>query len=58
MIEAEAAMRASLAKHTLADIADNVAGKVPARFRQETAAWFTARAGGRRRPGANAVGNQ
>ncbi len=53
MLQAEQEMRRALAEHSLADIAAGVAGKVPARFRQATSDWFTARAGARspgRRP--------
>lgn len=53
MCEAERAMRGTLARHTLADIAAGVASKVPAQFERATGAWFAERASARARRGAD-----
>lgn len=54
MREAEGAMRESLARHTLADIARGVASKLPARIERATGRWFASRASLRTRRGPNA----
>jgi len=58
MLDAEQQMRLALARHTLADIAAGVAGKLPAAQRQRTRDWFdertkTRRAGRRDSDGKN-----
>lgn len=53
MLEAEREMRLALARHTLADIAGGLAGKISAAQVQATELWFAERAEGRspgRRP--------
>jgi len=51
MLEAERRMRAALGEHTLAGIAAEVNGKVPARFITSGKDWFRDRGAGRRRAG-------
>ncbi len=49
MMEAERRMRDSLAERSLADIADEVSGKLPGKILKERSAWFHQRHAGRRR---------
>ena len=49
MLSAERAMRAELAKRTLADLARRVAGKMPSGFAEESARWLGKRAARRTR---------
>lgn len=49
MLQAETAMRETLAAQSLADIAGTVSGKAPAAFTSEVRDWIDRRAGARRR---------
>ena len=49
MLKAEAAMRQSLAQHTLADVAQSVARKAPASFTHELHDWTDRRIAARTR---------
>jgi Rrf2 family protein len=56
MIEAERRMRQSLAETSLADLADEVGGKLTAKVNSQREQWFRDRQAGRRRRGGNPQG--
>lgn len=53
MIEAEQRMRAALGERSLADLAEEVRGKLPTRILDDRTAWFRDRHAARRRPASN-----
>ncbi len=58
MIEAERRMREALGERSLADLADEVRAKLPAKIISDRTEWFHARHAGRRRPPGSRAANQ